>query len=69
MSSNDTMYLYRAFLETLLSYDKNEFLAMSLYFPETKDLEAIAPVALADTSNVNPSAVTRFNKWLKSWVI
>ena len=56
---------YRAFLETLLSYDKdvkNEFLAMSLYFPETKVLEAIAPVALADTSNVNPSAVTRFNR-------
>ena len=48
VSSNDTMYPYRAFLETLLSYDKdvkNEFLAMSLYFPETKDLEAIAPVA------------------------
>ena len=65
VSSNDTMYPYRAFLEMLLSYTKdvkNEFLAMSLYFPETKDLEAIAPVALADTSNVNPSAVTRFNK-------
>ena len=65
VSSNDTMYPYQAFLEMLLSYAKdvkNEFLAMSLYFLETKDLEAIAPVALADTSNVNPSAVPRFNK-------
>ena len=64
MSSNDKMYLYRAILETLLSYAKdvkNEFLGMSLYFPETKVLEAIAPVAPPDTSNVNPSAVTRFN--------
>ena len=65
VSSNDTMYLFQAFPETLLSYGKdvkNEFLAMSLYFPETKDLEVIAPLDLADMSNVNPSAVTRFNK-------
>ena len=58
MSSNDKMYPYRAFLEMLLSYAqdvKNEFLAMSLYFPETKDLETVAPVPCADKSDVNPS--------------
>lgn len=65
VSSNDTMYPYRAMMETLLSYSKDvksEFLQAGGYYPESFDLDNRAGVVNADTSAVNPSAVQRFNR-------
>ena len=65
ISSNDNMYPYLAYMEILLSYSKdvkNEFFTAGGYYLESRNLEDAKDVAQEDTSNVNPSAVTRFTK-------
>lgn len=66
ISSNDTMYPYRAFLETLLSYSANvkkEMLAAGGFYIESGNMEEIDKVANKAAGDVvNPSAETRFNK-------
>lgn len=64
ISSNDTMYPYRAFLEALLSYSseaKKEMLAAGGFFTETENLNEIEKIGNKGAGDiVNESAVRRF---------
>ena len=66
ISSSDTLYPFRAYLETLLSYSKDvksEFLQAGGFYTETHDLEMKDDVTKGlGAKDTNKSAVHRFNR-------
>ena len=64
IGDSDNLYAYRAYLETLLSYGdecKRHQLRMSLWYPDTKKLDAECFADLEKDSSPNKGAQKRFN--------
>lgn len=67
VTSSDNLYAYRAYLETLLSYEKevkNEQLYMGMYEKDTQDFDEHSADLLRDAAraNTNIGAFKRFNR-------